>query len=131
MQTNESAPVETNARTWGEVKAASSRVRGMLGSGDVKLVIKQTKATIETDDVVLPEGDITVYIFPGKVKAGNVDFKECFSDALVPVMAGMEAAFKQDLEESNNWVNSLPDKPSKPQPTPFNWSTTTSTRVPF
>ncbi len=130
MQTNESAPVETNARTWGEVKAASSRVRGMLGSGDDKLVIKQTKATIETDDVVLPEGDITVYIFPGKVKAGNVDFKECFSDALVPVMAGIEAAFRQDLEESNNWVNSLPEKVAKPQASYQAWSTT-NTRVLF
>ncbi len=109
MQNNQSVAVETSARTWGAVKQESSRVRELLGTGDVKLVIKQTKAVIDIDDTVLPEGDLTIYIFPGKVKAGEQDFnfQEFFKEVSVPITAGFEAALKADLRTAKVQIDAL------------------------
>jgi hypothetical protein len=62
----------SNASTWGDVLRESSQIRGMVSS-DMKVVIKQTRTNIETESAVLPNQDITIYLTPGKVKAGAKD----------------------------------------------------------
>jgi len=60
---------DSNASTWGALKSEIS-AQGMSPEG-MKAVLRTTKATLEMDDAVLPEGDVTIFLTPGKVKSGD------------------------------------------------------------
>jgi hypothetical protein len=65
----EQITVTTTARTWGDLKNSNSGISRMASG--MKAVVKETKVTLESDDAVLPDHDIVVYLTAGKVKAGQ------------------------------------------------------------
>lgn len=95
MGDNAQKTVYSTANTWGELKAAHPEIARMVAN-DMKVVIKETRTTIEVDTAILPETDIILYLSPGKVKAGDRDLleEEMKKDAAV-----VELAIKEDLEE--------------------------------
>lgn len=101
MQDNSNVSFESSsARTWGDVLRGSSSVKGMVSS-DMKIVIKQTKAVIESDETILPEGDITIYLFPGKVKAGEnegYDYARNIEILLGPILDEFLTVLNADLD---------------------------------
>ena len=47
---------------------------GFLGDlSQMRIVVKETKQTLEFDDSVLPEGDFTLFVSPKNIKAGAQD----------------------------------------------------------
>lgn len=60
---------DSNASTWGPLKA-EILAQGMNPNG-MKAVLRTTKNVLDMDDAILPEGDITIFLTPGKVKSGS------------------------------------------------------------
>jgi hypothetical protein len=58
--------VDDNVTTFSELKAAIS---GVEFSG-MKVVVKETRNTLESGNAQLPSGNFTLYLFPEKVKSG-------------------------------------------------------------
>lgn len=65
---NERKNITTTATTWGDLKA---EVENIYNLTDIKVVVKETKATLDLAGAVLPEGDFTIYLMPSKVKSGK------------------------------------------------------------
>jgi hypothetical protein len=63
-QSNTPSEFMSDAVTYGEIKNQISSVNGM------KVVIRETKVTLEDDGAILPSGDFTIFLFPEKVKSG-------------------------------------------------------------
>jgi len=62
----------TTAKTWGDLKAQLIR-DGYYNEGGSKAVLRETKATLEADGIVLPPTGMstyTVFITPTKTKSG-------------------------------------------------------------
>lgn len=122
MNTNQRRSIDTGARTWGEVKSADSGIRGMVTS-DMKIVIKQTKAVIESDDTVLPDNDITIYLFPGKVKSGASPSRAYEKEAAnisERLVSQFFEALKKDAKETDRIIKLCEGKRAKQgSPTPF------------
>lgn len=66
---------ESDATTYGQIKNELG-----VAPGSMKVVVRETKVTLEADDAVLPEGDFTLYLFPGKVKSGWDDYDAADED---------------------------------------------------
>jgi hypothetical protein len=66
---------------------------------DMKIVIKQTKTTIESDSSVLPDGEVTIYLTPGKVKAGARpdNYRSRIKTEAAKKIAPLLGALKTDL----------------------------------
>lgn len=66
FNTSEGTPreFESDATTYGEIKQQVTQ------GSSYKVILQNTKATLEASDAVLPEGDITIFLFPEKVKSG-------------------------------------------------------------
>ncbi len=60
--------VNSSATTWGQLKSEIGQYYDLEA-------LKATEATnrtiLEYDDSILPSGDFTLYLRPGKVKSGN------------------------------------------------------------
>lgn len=69
MQDNSKESIVTDAETWGQLKNESSRITKM--STGMKVTIKENRTAIESDESILPMSDITLFLFPAKVKAGD------------------------------------------------------------
>lgn len=95
MNDNHTEYVNTSATTWGGVKRDSSAISSMV-KNDMKIVIKQTKAVIESEETILPSGDITIYLFPGKVKSGAAS--EQAKAKAKEILTGLADALKKDIE---------------------------------
>jgi hypothetical protein len=69
-QTSEKKEYElsSSANTFGALKSEIG-----LTFDNKKVVVKETRVTLENDDAVLPEGDITLYLFQKQSKHGNDD----------------------------------------------------------
>ena len=70
--------LNTNATTFGEIKT-------QLASNDIdynnlQLVVGETKATLDLDEAVLPEGPFKIYLMPKQTKSGSKDLAELFRD---------------------------------------------------
>jgi hypothetical protein len=63
-QSNTPSTFESDATTYGQIK------NQIDGSDSMKVVVRETKVTLESDEAMLPEGDFTLFLFPGKVKSG-------------------------------------------------------------
>ena len=65
--------VTTHVGTWGELQ-------GVLSEYDIvyagmRAIVGETQNTLESPDAILPDGDFTLFLTPGKVKSGfNPDF---------------------------------------------------------
>jgi hypothetical protein len=108
MGDNSSRSVMTSAETWGALKTNHSEVRGMLVE-DMKVVIKQTKAVVETDGAVLPDGDVTIYLTPGKVKSGakKTNYRTEFRNRITPVVKIATEKLLKDLANLKKGVEAL------------------------
>lgn len=72
ISTTKSQPKEfySEATNFGQLKDSLSEF------GDIskmRAVVKESKATLELDEAVLPEGDFTVFLTPKQIKAGAID----------------------------------------------------------
>lgn len=64
-QTSTREVVETDARTWGELQ------RQMQGKvSDKRIVVRETKNTLESSEALLPEKDFVLFAYPKESKAG-------------------------------------------------------------
>lgn len=116
MNDNGRATVRTNSTTWGQIKSDSPEIRAMV-KNDMKVVIKQTKAVIESEDTILPDEDVTIYLFPGKVKSGvTQERKRSLAEEIIN---GFCAAVKRDLEETGKKIEEY-EKARQSQPTTSN-----------
>jgi len=61
--------VRTDAENWGELQVDLNGA-GVSIDGK-KVILKQTKATLESSEAVLPTTDFAIMLIPGKVKSGN------------------------------------------------------------
>ena len=103
-QNNEKREVMSSATTWGALKSEL----GLSDSG-MKFVLRETKATLESSEAVLPESDIVILGFPTKNKSGmSCITKEDLNRAIRNLKEELEIAvdnFKMDLgvdEEDDN-----------------------------
>lgn len=99
MGDNSRQEVQTSVTTWKQLLDNYPGIRNMVAS-DMKVVIKQTKTTIESDESVLPDDrDITIYLTPGKVKAGaKADtYRSRVRAAVRPKATLAVKTFKEDL----------------------------------
>jgi hypothetical protein len=73
-QSNTPSSFTTEATTYGEIKHL------IPGADSMKVVVRETKVTLENDEAVLPEGDFTLFLFPEKVKSGAIDSSDYDAD---------------------------------------------------
>lgn len=59
----------TDVRTWGELKPLIEAER--ISTSDMKATVRETKVNLDHHGAMLPEGDFTLFLTPGKVKSGN------------------------------------------------------------
>lgn len=67
-QEGKEVTVVSAARTLGELKGAPELAEYHLDGK--KLTVRETRTTLETNESVLPEGDIVIFVYPVKSKAG-------------------------------------------------------------
>lgn len=72
ISTTKSQPKEfySEATNFGQLKDSLSEF-GEISK--MRAVVKESKATLELDEAVLPEGDFTVFLTPKQIKAGAID----------------------------------------------------------
>jgi hypothetical protein len=58
--------------TWGDLLSSATIPSTVLPSGDYEATVRQTHNTLAAPSALLPDGDITIWINPRKVKAGNM-----------------------------------------------------------
>ncbi len=61
---------QTESTTWGQLKDLVSRDFGDVSN--MKAVVKETRATLEREDALLPDSDCTIFLTQAKIKAGVV-----------------------------------------------------------
>lgn len=83
---------QTESTTWGQLKDLVSRDFGDVSN--MKAVVKETRATLEREDALLPDEDCTIFLTQAKIKAGAVDvieileaLKEEYTEAIDNVIA--------------------------------------------
>lgn len=59
---------QSSAATWGEFKL---EVNEIVTFTDKKVTIRETRTTVESDEAMLPEGDIVLFVFQQKSKFGG------------------------------------------------------------
>jgi hypothetical protein len=98
MGDNSRQEVYSSAGTWAQLLGESDAIRRMV-LPDMKIVIKQTKTTIESDSSVLPDGEVTIYLTPGKVKAGarHYNYRSRIKTEAAKKIAPLLGALKTDL----------------------------------
>jgi hypothetical protein len=90
--------IETEATTWGELK---SLINDDMGVSSSKVMIRENRTTLEHNDAALPEGDITLFLYPEKVKSGtdgDVEIKD--------VVRAMKSRFDNMFQEILNDIDS-------------------------
>ena len=68
QQSDEIIHHESEARTLGELK---EEMEGKIRFNDTRCIIKGSKATLEFDDSLLPEGEFVMFVYPQKSKGGD------------------------------------------------------------
>lgn len=61
--------ITTDVRTWGELQPLINAER--ISTSDMKAMVRETKVNLDHTGAVLPEGDFTLFLTPGKVKSGS------------------------------------------------------------
>lgn len=61
--------ITSDASTWGELQV-DLNTNG-ISIDNKKVILKTTKATLESSEAVLPSEDFAIMLIPGKVKSGN------------------------------------------------------------
>lgn len=66
--TNDKVEINTSAETLDQLRSEMNEKN--ISSSGMKIVVKETRATLEAKDALLPEGEFTLFLFPSKVKSG-------------------------------------------------------------
>lgn len=90
---------ESSARTFGELKKEMNTVKW---SG-MRVVVRETKNTLQDDAALLPAGDFVLFLVPEKVKSGAKDKKKKLKKIDV------ETATYNDLRSHASVLNNLKD----------------------
>lgn len=96
---------QTEATTWGQLKDLISPDFGNVEG--MKAVVKETRGNLERNDAVLPEEDFTLFLTPGKIKAGAVDVVQMLSALKEEFNAAIDEVIDRtqngdfDVEDSN------------------------------
>jgi hypothetical protein len=64
QQTSQREFIETDARTWGELKTL------IKTTSNKKFVLRESKHTLQAADAVLPEGNFFIFVYPEESKGG-------------------------------------------------------------
>lgn len=70
--------LRTAATTWGELKVDLSNAD--IPTDGMKALLKDSKLTLDVNDATLPQGDFKLFLFPGKVKSGNLELLETYDE---------------------------------------------------
>lgn len=93
--------IETSAATKGELQDVL--LEKNIDSSEMKMIVKETKATLEHKDAVLPEGEFTLFLFPQKVKSG-LDIED-----IEAKLKQMRKEIEDMLEEIENDIREIKD----------------------
>lgn len=105
--------IRSEATTWEQLKDVLSSEFGDLGK--MRAVVKETKATLELGDALLPDEDFTLYLTAKQIKAGKVDIesvlqtlKEKFSNMVNEILDEVENGEHNDDsdEDDEPWKSS-------------------------
>lgn len=66
-QTSTREVVSTSATTWGELQR---ELPGSLSVSNKRVVVRETKNTLESSEALLPAGDFVLFAYPKESKAG-------------------------------------------------------------
>ena len=111
---NSTTEVSTSATTWGELSQFLTS-KGLFNPSGMKAIVKETKATLELNEAVLPDGDFVLYTIPTKNKSGaeviNTDDVDTF---LTILLDDIEAKFENFIASKSYEVkNELEDEAYK------------------
>lgn len=106
VSSTKSQPTElySEATTFGQLKD----VLNQFGSLDkLRAVVKESRATLEMEEAILPEGEFTLFLTPKQIKAGAIDIagilsslRDKISEAIDEVIEGVEdGEFGEDEAE--------------------------------
>lgn len=66
---NNKKEITTDVTTWGELKPLIDAAG--IATGNMKAMVRSTKATLEHTSALLPTEAFTIFLTPGKVKSGK------------------------------------------------------------
>ena len=91
--------LQTNATTWGELKAEHPTVvNDMLPSGGARIGIRETRTQIHDDGSILPTTPFSLFIAPKKTKSGaSEEFKKDLTNSVIAEMGRVRNAVEQVL----------------------------------
>jgi len=87
--------VDSNARTFGELKAEMNTVKW----DGMRVVVRSTKNTLQDDDALLPAEDFVLFLVPEKVKSGGTKKK----------LKDIAGAKYNDLRSHASFLNKMKD----------------------
>lgn len=93
---NEPFSFESDATTYGQIK-------DQLKAGGMKVVVRETRNTLEEEGAALPEGNFTIFLYPTKMKSGWDDWEDSEEEEDEDERAGK-------LEILNSKVTALQNK---------------------
>lgn len=69
-QTNDKKEIKgSTATTWGQLKAEVERLG--FSTSSMKVIVRESRVTLEDAGAQLPEGSFTLFLMPTKVKSGK------------------------------------------------------------
>lgn len=92
--------IQSEAVTWGQLKA--SLYDGFGDVGNMRAVIRETRADLVSDDAVLPEEAFTLLLTPKQIKAGakDVDVKKILNEVKNRFVESIDDIIA-DIEDTN------------------------------
>lgn len=110
VSSQKSAPVilTTEASKFGELKRDLSN-QGFGDLSNSRVVVKETKATLEFEEAVLPDTDFTLFISPKEIKAGSQDIVGILETLKEKFLSKVEEAFNETIEEVEDGVYTIED----------------------
>ena len=90
----------TQATNWGQLKEDLRR-NGIQTEG-MKAVLKETRATLDINDALIPQQDFKLFLWPGKVKSGNSE--------LVREIERMKGKIVEDAKDTVGQLNVIQEK---------------------
>jgi len=91
---------ESDARTFGELKAELSQVKW----DGMRVVERSTKNTLQIDDAILPAQDFLLFLVPEKVKSGQVEEIEDIENAPYNTLRS-HISFLNKVKDANININ--------------------------
>lgn len=104
--------LDTDARTWGEIKEAVGQFYDL---STLKAAESINKTTLESDAAVLPTEDFTIFLRPKNVKAGNINLLLDMRQQL-QVMSNTVESLIREANYNDTMSKSLAPSPTIQEP---------------